>query len=139
MNVYVDTSIVIRILFDEPHPLPMWGEWQQAYSSRLWHTEALRVLERIRLSATRTTAELIRIRQAIDLVNDHFNIYPITEPVLSRAGETLPVPLGTLDAIHLATALFIREKRGLDTLLTHDTQLATAARSMGFKVVGVAE
>ena len=95
------------------------------------------MLERVRLTSRHSAAELIRIRQAIDLVHDHFNIYPLTEPVLTRAGESFPTPVGTLDAIHLSTALRIREERGLDAFLTHDEQLATAAMGMGFKVHGV--
>jgi hypothetical protein len=31
--------------------------------------------------------------------------------------------IGTLDAMHLATALLIRDPVGLDTFITHDTQL----------------
>ncbi len=137
MKVYVDTSIAVRVLFGEPRPLPLWGRWTEAYASRLWQIEALRVLERVRREARHADTELIRIRQAIDLVHDHFNIYPITEAVLARAGESFPTPIGTLDALHLSTALRIRDEQGLDAFLTHDVQLASAALSMGFKVQGV--
>ncbi len=58
--------------------------------------------------------------------------------VLRRASEPFPTPLGTLDAIHLATALYWRDLKGEDlTFATHDRQLAQAARMMGFAVVGV--
>jgi hypothetical protein len=58
--------------------------------------------------------------------------------VLSRAGEPLPTPLGTLDAIHLATALIWRERMGvLPTIATHDSALGLAARTFGFGVRGV--
>ena len=36
-----------------------------------------------------------------------------------------------------ATALSIREIENVDLLLTHDSQLATAARSLGFEVMGI--
>lgn len=137
MKVYVDTSVAIRVLFGEPKPLASWGQWTDAYASRLWHTEALRVLERVRMTGRHTQTELIHVRQAIDLVHEHFNIHPVTEAVLSRAGEAFPAPIGTLDALHLSTALHIRDERGLDAFLTHDAQLATAAAAMGFKVEGV--
>jgi predicted nucleic acid-binding protein len=49
----------------------------------------------------------------------------------------LPVGLGTLDAIHLATALAWREFNGLDlTLATHDARLSVAARALGLATVG---
>jgi hypothetical protein len=47
--------------------------------------------------------------------------------------------VGTLDAIRLATALSIREIEKLDSLLTHDSQLGTAAKSLGFEVIGMDE
>jgi predicted nucleic acid-binding protein len=46
--------------------------------------------------------------------------------------------LGTLDAIHLATALAWRERADEDlTLATHDRALGAAARASGVPVVGV--
>lgn len=46
--------------------------------------------------------------------------------------------LGTLDAIHLATALLWRERESADILMaTHDGALAVAARASGLRVVGV--
>jgi hypothetical protein len=49
----------------------------------------------------------------------------------------LPTALGTLDAIHLATALVWRDRQNVAlTIATHDAALATAARAFGFDVVG---
>jgi hypothetical protein len=50
----------------------------------------------------------------------------------------MPAPLGTLDAIHLATAEMWREAKGKELLVaTHDQALALAARASGFRVAGV--
>ena len=44
---------------------------------------------------------------------------------------------GTLDAIHLATAMLWRERTGADLVMaTHDTALATASRASGLRVIG---
>ena len=60
-----------------------------------------------------------------------------TWPVLRRAGQPFPTPLGTLDAVHLATALLWRDTRGEDlALATHDRALALAARASGLTVIG---
>ena len=49
----------------------------------------------------------------------------------------MPTELGTLDAIHLATALLWREMTGEDlTMATHDGALAIAAEAHGLPVVG---
>lgn len=59
-------------------------------------------------------------------------------PVLSRASAPLPTPLGTLAAIHLATALTWRDRMTpIDVVATHDAALALAARAFGFAVIGV--
>jgi hypothetical protein len=41
MTVYVDTSVVVRVLLREPNPVQIWGQWNKAYSSALWRVEAL--------------------------------------------------------------------------------------------------
>lgn len=64
--------------------------------------------------------------EAVDLV--------LRAPVLSRAGEPMPLPLGTMDTIHLATARTWRDRLGpLPQLVTHDP----AARRFGFDVRGI--
>ena len=44
------------------------------------------------------------------------------------------MPVKTLDAIHLATALLWEEHAGEIVFLTHDGQLANAARACGLTV-----
>jgi hypothetical protein len=51
----------------------------------------------------------------------------------------MPTILGTLDSIHLASALEIREATDVPVALmfaTHDEQLARGARAFGFQVIG---
>jgi predicted nucleic acid-binding protein len=76
-------------------------------------------------------------REAVYRLLDEMTVIDPTRAVLGRAGEPFPAPLGSLDAIHLATALVWRESTGSDlTFATHDAALAAAARSMGFQVIG---
>jgi hypothetical protein len=50
----------------------------------------------------------------------------------------MPTELGTLDAIHLATALLWQERANTEPVMaTHDAALGTAARAFGLRVVGV--
>jgi prevent-host-death family protein len=54
---------------------------------------------------------------------------------LGNAGRSAS---GTLDAIHLATALLWRERSDADLLMaTHDATLGLAARAVGFRVIGL--
>ena len=77
--------------------------------------------ELVGTAGTVQTAVSVLTRQAVDLVL-------LRPPVLSRASEPMPMPLGTLDAIHLATALLWRDRIGpLPQLMTHDAALGAAA------------
>jgi predicted nucleic acid-binding protein len=137
MIAYVDTSVILRILFREPNPVEVWGRWERAFSSSLWRVEALRTVDRLRLSGDLSDRELADLIRDIHVVHETLAIHPLSERILQRASETFPTIVGTLDAIHLATALALREVAPIDLLLTHDVQLATAARSVGFSVLGV--
>jgi predicted nucleic acid-binding protein len=139
MTVYVDTSVVLRILLREPNPVRNWGQWNKAYSTALWRVEALRTVDRLRLTQEISDAEVAELVREIQITHETFAIHPVTNQILHRASETFPTVVGTLDAIHLATALSIREIEKLDLLLTHDSQLATAAISLGFEVLGIDE
>jgi predicted nucleic acid-binding protein len=137
MTVYVDTSVVLRILLREPNTVGIWGQWNKGYSSALWRVEALRTVDRLRLTHEISDTDVAQLVREIQVTHETFAIHPVTDQILQRASETFPTVVGTLDAIHLATALSIREIASVDYLLTHDSQLATAAKSLGFEVMGV--
>jgi predicted nucleic acid-binding protein len=62
----------------------------------------------------------------------------VSRTVLSRAAQSMPVALGTLDAIHLATALLWSERGGSPLVMaTHDAALGLAARAVGLRVIGL--
>src|SRR5438094_205007 len=53
-----------------------------------------------------------------------------------RIAEPFPTSLGSLDAIHLASALLAREEFDDLLLATHDDELGIAAQAVGFTVHG---
>lgn len=58
--------------------------------------------------------------------------------ILDRAAQPMPTDLGTLDAIHLATALLWKEMSRADLVMaTHDGALGLAAQAHGLPVVGI--
>ena len=136
MKVYLDTSVVLRVLFREPNPVTIWAQWDRAYSSSLWRVEALRTVDRVRLLHEISDSEVADLVRDVQAVHDTLAIRPLDERIMQRASETFPTVIGTLDAIHLATAISIRESEEIDLLLTHDSQLGTAARSLGFEIMG---
>jgi predicted nucleic acid-binding protein len=138
MKVYVDSSVVVRWLRREATSLPGWGEWDHAYTSVLLRVETLRTIDRIRLSGAVDDAEVAelmgRARAAFDVVE----FVPLSAAILARASQSFLTALGTLDALHLSTALRLVEAVTTElTFLTHDSELAIAARSVNFAVEGI--
>ena len=127
MIVYLDTSVVLRVLLGEPDPTDAWGKWEKAYSSALWRVEALRTVDRLRLTHEITDTEVADLVRDVQTINDTLAIYPLNDRIMQRASETFPTVVGTLDAIHLASAIFIREVQGVD--LTFDPRLSAWHRS----------
>ena len=78
------------------------------------------------------------LQQEFRRILPSISVLAINDKVLGRAACPMPTVLGTLDAIHLATALELVSEVGDDFVVaTHDQQLATASRASGLKVVGV--
>lgn len=136
MNAYVDASVVLRIVLGEPDPVPSWPSLDTAVSSELVRLECLRVIDRARLHGDLGDEVVARQRVAVLDVIDRFDLVPITTSVLDRASQPFPTSIGTLDAIHLASALAIADAYDDLVFLTHDRGLALAARAMGFTVEG---
>ena len=138
MNVYVDSSIVLRIVLGEPGALPAWRRIRRAISSRLVCLECLRTIDRARLRLSLDDAEVAERRASVHEVLEGIDMVPIDSAVLERAADPFPTALGSLDAIHLASAMLARAQLHDLQLATHDAALATAARAVGFNVLGVA-
>src|SRR5918996_2787872 len=137
MNVYVDSSIIMRRLRREAAPLRAWGEWDGAYASVLLRVEIFRTIDRIRLSGRLDDRGIVEMLGDARAMLESIALVPVSDPILERASESFLTTLGTLDAMHLATALRLVQTSEIEiTFLIHDTQLATAARSMNFVVEG---
>jgi predicted nucleic acid-binding protein len=100
LNVYLDSSVVVRIVFGEPDPLAIWSRIERPVSSQMLGVECLRTLDRVRLRAHldgRAFGE--RRRAMLDLIAA-IEIVPLEDSILERAGDPFPTSLGTLNAIH---------------------------------------
>jgi hypothetical protein len=58
-------------------------------------------------------------------------IIEMVGPVLARALQPFPVPVRTLDAIHLSALEFIRAQKQSVELASYDERLVAAARLLG--------
>jgi len=135
---YVDASVLLRVVLGEPGALPAWSRISPGVSSALIGTECLRTLDRLRRRRGLADPEVATRRATILSLIAALEIVEIDAAILDRAAQPMPTELGTLDAIHLATALLWREstRAGL-VMATHDAALGLAALAHGLMVVGM--
>ena len=133
MIVYLDSSVVLRPLFAQPGRLRSWGKWTTAYSSELLGVECRRAIDRLRLEGLYDDAQVARAAQELIQIERTIRRVRLSRSIIHEASKAMPTIVKTLDAIHLASAILIRERRGIELLFsTHDTQQAIAARALGF-------
>ena len=140
MIAYIDSSVLLRIVLGQRDRLREWSELESGVASALVEVECLRTLDRTRLAEGLGEGAVTARRESVYRLLAEINVVDPDRAILARAALPLPVPLGTLDAIHLATALAWREREesGL-VMATHDAALALAARACGFTVLGCVE
>lgn len=125
--IYIDTSVVLAQVFadDRIPPAAIWRE--SLVSSRLLEYELwtrLRARSVPRDGVAAATDAIARIA-FLDLSRD----------LIARVLDPFPVPLRTLDALHLASAHFL-VAQGVDLrIATYDARLRNAATAMGFAVL----
>jgi predicted nucleic acid-binding protein len=127
--VYVDTSALGRVLLAEPDgPAVVRGlaGFDQRVASRLVRVE----LRRLALRTGRL--------EAADRLLTRLALVPVDEATLAAAESVPPTSVATLDAIHLVTAVRLREAGRLDALMTYDARLAEGARRHGLPVLAPA-
>lgn len=136
MIAYIDTSALLRVILREPDALAL-GAYDGLVSSELLAVESARTIDRLRSLGDLSVQEAAERTRAITEWLEAIDLVLLRPAVLSRASEPMPVPVGTLDAIHLATALLWRDRIGaLPEMATHDEPLGAAARAFGFEVRG---
>ena len=119
--IYVDTSVALAQLLAEDR-YPETGFWKQALvSSRLLEYELWTGLHRRGLGRSHGEAAQMLIQSLA--------IAELSREVLRRAIEPFPVPVRTLDALHLATLEFLGQQGIEIRLATYDDRLARAAEA----------
>jgi predicted nucleic acid-binding protein len=127
---YVDTSVILGHLLRQPRHFPDFMAWRKMVISELAELEVRRTLDRQRTLGWMPGEEMGRYLELALQILIRCECVALDKRVLRRAMSTYGAPLGTLDSIHLATALMWLEENGGELqFLTHDRQLAVAART----------
>lgn len=127
--IYIDTSALLKLVKDEEDEAPALRSFLRARSSPQLVSSALLAVEARRGILRNRPSGLPRV----DVLLAAVVVMGISDAVIEGASRLLDPLLRSLDAIHLATALLIRED--VESLLTYDDRLAEAARAHGLAVV----
>jgi len=127
--IYLDTSVALAHLLAEDRHAPdaLWK--QPLVSSRLLEYELWTRLNArgLGVSHGESARRLVERLALLELV----------PTVLARALEPFPVPVRTLDALHLASIAFLRERGQTIELASYDSRLIAAARGLGVPLAAI--
>jgi predicted nucleic acid-binding protein len=124
--VYVDSSAVVKLIFDEDETQPL---------------ERFLANRPLRFCSVVGRVEVMRLARSVDddLVVSHahdvlrgIHLVEVDARTIRRAIDVDPRTLRALDAIHLATALSLDPD--LEGMVVYDTRLSDAARAAGLTV-----
>jgi predicted nucleic acid-binding protein len=127
--LYLDSSALVKLVVPEPESRALreaLRSWPERVSSVVSEIEVERVGRCLGGGAIRRARSVLARVALVEL----------DEEVRRRAAGLGPAELGTLDAIHLATALTLGDDLG--ALCAYDTRLVDAAAATGVDVVAPA-
>jgi hypothetical protein len=121
--IYLDSSVALAHLLAEDRLPPEYLWQQQLVSSRLLEYEVWNRIHARRLALSHGDA----VRALISRVA----LLELATPVLARALDPFPIPVRTLDALHLASIEFLRvRQRQQVELASYDGRLIAGARAL---------
>jgi hypothetical protein len=139
MSLYVESSAVLAWLLDEAA-----GTFVRetllateiVVSSDLTLIECDRVLHRAASLGELTEAEVADRRAHLATAAAHWHVLRIGPEVVDRARQPFPGdPIGTLDAIHLASVLVARSAVAGLALLSLDERIRTVGKKLGLTLL----
>ena len=118
--IYLDTSAFVKLIRGERETRALQGFLTEHLGTTLV-SSALLVVETRRAILRKAPDQLARA----DLLLTRIDQVDVTRTVLEAASRLPDPALGSLDAIHIATALQLHQD--LEALVTYDSRLAAAA------------
>jgi uncharacterized protein len=125
--VYLDSSALVKLVVAEPESSVL-ADFLRGWSERVSSAVALTEVPRTLRRAGFGVSERRRAREVMARIA----LVDVDRRILVAAEALDPPELRTLDAIHLATALAVRED--LAAIVTYDRRLAAAAQRAHLEV-----
>lgn len=139
MTLYVESSAALRWLFaeeDGERIREALAAASKVVTSRLTLIETRRVIRRAEREGRLTAAQSVDLLSIFAQAASTWAVCEIIHDIAQRAEESFPAePVRTLDAIHLASALFLRQALPDLVFLSRDERVQSNARALGFEAV----
>jgi uncharacterized protein len=119
---YVDSSALVKLVIPEPETGALRTElarWQRHVASAIARVEVIRACVRVD----------DRARPVAEAVLDALDLIAVDDELLKEAARVEPVARCSLDAIHVASALLIRDALGV--VVSYDERLLAATQEAG--------
>ncbi len=134
---YLDASVLLRLILGEPGQIEHPEQARALVCSEIIRLECLRTMDRLKKKSSLNDEVVAEKNEALFTFLKEIDLIPVSAQVLLEASQSFPTALSSLDAIHLASALLWQKSEGESlVMMTHDTELGRAARSVGMSVVG---
>lgn len=136
MILYAESSAVLAWLLGEPAANAAWRSLQGAeniMASDLTLIESRRTLHRLTAAGALGPGAALTMGARLERSAETWTLHRITSSVAERAGAGFPVgPIRALDAIHLATAITLRNIHPDLRILSLDRRVRQNAAALGF-------
>ena len=142
MTLYAETSAVLAWLLDEERAGRAGLAWSQlvaadaVHSSDLTLVECDRTLRRAVATGRISADESLRLHAIVDRASAFWTLHGMDAEVVERSRRSFPCePIRSLDALHLATALVVRNLSPEVQVLSFDERIRDNATALGLDVV----
>ena len=129
--IYLDTSALVKLVFDEVES-DVLSQWLSQREDMPKISSQIATIELLRTCRRRDEGVVGAARQVLA----GLDLVPVAAGLVEQASMVGPAALRTLDAIHLASALSVRED--LVACVVYDARLRSAAMDAGLEVVAPA-
>lgn len=139
MTLYAETSAVLAWLFGEgrgPEVLDVLRKSDHVFTSELTRIESHRAIHAAVVTGRLSSPHGDEAREQLEFETLSWIVHDFSVGVCLRARHPFPrEPVRTLDALHLATALALRDIRPQMALLSLDRRVRENAIALGFEVL----
>lgn len=125
--IYLDSAAVIKLVHAETETEAL-RHWLDERAETGWFSSVLTEVESFRAIARYAPQAAARLPAVLD----QLELFALDPPIRALAQTVRPATVRSLDAIHLGTALYARER--LSEFVTYDKRLLEAATEAGIAV-----